>query len=555
MKNRCTRAVCLLLALCVLSSCGAKADAPTVDVASASPTAASAASPTSAPKATPAPTATPSPTPEPTPMKEKPFPRHDHDDVHYDDMRWELYDMTDFNLRADALAASGTAAEAIEHYDWLMNEYARLSTYATLAMIEFYASGGKDQALAQSRQQLEDSLVDAGDKLYAAVSKALAGGAAKGFSAYLGEDLTEKMSGYETISDRERELLSRETELTLRYNELVVRTDIGITALNRMLGEILLEMVRIRNELAEINGYETYAQYAYENTFGRDFTPEDAAALSEAIKPYARAYFRDNYYCSAFGRPLRDFSAGELMDLLREYAPRISPKAAEAQRYMEDHGLYIIESAAVISSVGFTTVLPMYNAPILYDALIGTYDVTRVFHEFGHYCDAYWNPAPDLISESGSFDVFEIHSTSMEVLMLTWYDEIFGEEADRARIFTLDRLLSDTVTGCLFDEFQQYVYAHPDMTVDELNQAYYDIASSYGVKLYTRSARYSWMYVNHTFEYPFYYISYAVSTLASLQVLSLSERDMNAAIELYNRLIELGAYEKSYKEVLTGVGM
>ena len=561
MNRRLIRAVCLLLAVCLLGGCaGSSKSAPAPEPTGAPTAVPSSPEPTAAPTASPEPTAAPTAEPEPTAapaeVKTEFFSGDDHADVHYRDMHWERYDMTEFRARAGQLAGAQTAAEAEGHYNWLLAEYVRLRTYSELSWIEFYASGSTDETLSDACQELDDMVVEAGDLLFSSASKALAGNASGEFSAYLGDELAKEMADYDDMTDRESELLSRETELTLRYNELTEQEGIPESELNRQVGEIYRELIAVRNELAQINGYDTYAQYSYESVYSRDYTPEEAAALCEAIKPYARAYFNDSYYSTAFQARQARFTAEELMDLLRAYAPKISPRAAEAQQYMEEHGLFLLDDAEKISGLGFTTILPWYNAPFLFDALYGGfYDLTAVFHEFGHYYDAYINPEPDPLSNSGSYDVFEIHSTALEALSMGWYDEIFGEDAELARIHTLDGLIYNVISGCLYDEFQQYVYAHPDLTVDEINKAYADIARSYGAEMYSSSARYGWMNVNHNFESPYYYISYAVSTLASLQFLTLSEQDPDKALELYNTLVDIGAYDKSYEEILKETGL
>ena len=548
MKKRILKALSLLLALSLLCACGPR---PKSEAAAETMAA-----------VTPAPTETPKPTDAPEPAVPAGAPvgsfysGNDHADVDFSEMHWELYDMTAFRARAEALSAAATADEAEESYAWLLQEYVRLRTYSELAWIDFYSSGGTDSALSNACQQIDEMLTEAGDTLFSAASHALEGAASEEFSAFLGDELTDELTDYEDMTDRESELLARETELTLRYNELADRQDISLRALNTQLGEVFMELVRVRNELAEIYGYDTYAQYAYENTYARDYTPEDAAALCQQIQPYAREYYRECYYSPAFQAQQRSFTAEELMALLREYAPRISPKAAQAQAYMDRHGLCRLESVEDVSEVGFTTLLPWYNAPFLFDALYGgSYDVTSVFHEFGHYYDAYINPEPDPLVAGGSYDVFEIHSTALEALMLGWYGEIFGDEADVARIFTLDSLIYNVVSGCLYDQFLQYAYSHPDMTVDELNDVYRRIGEAYGMEFASPMERYGWMYVNHNFESPFYYISYAASMLASLQILTLSEQDRDAAIELYNRVVEIGAYDKPYEAVLREAGL
>ena len=569
MNRRFITAICLLLALSLTAGCFASSKSEPAGPTSA-PTSAATAAPAASVTATPSaePTASPTDklTPEPAPAEAEPtsaaaaaqgfFSGSEHAEVHFHDMSRELYDMSAFRARAGKLESAASAGEAERLYSLLLDDYVRLRTWSELAWIDFYASGGKDADLSDTCQKIDDMVTEAGDLLFSSASKALTGEASEEFSAFLGDARTADLADYEQMTDRESELLSRETELKLSYNELSERKGIGAAAMNREAGEIFLELIRVRNELAQIYGYDTYANYAYENVYGRDYTPEDAAALCEAVKPYARAYFRDCYYSQAFHAQQASLSAEELMDMLRRYAPRISERAAEAQQYMERNGLYILESSDTVSEVGFTTLLPWYNAPFLFDALYGGfYDVTSVFHEFGHYYDAFINPEPDPLTTSGSYDVFEIHSTALEALAMGWYDEIFGSKADLARIHTLDGLIYNVVSGCIYDEFLRYAYDHPDMTVDEINRAYANIALSYGEELYSLSSRYGWMYVSHNFESPFYYISYAASSLVSLQFLSLSEKDPEAAMKLYNTLVEIGAYGVSYEKVVGQIGL
>ena len=569
MNRRLLTAISLLLVLCLTAGCS-QGPEPRVAEPTASPSAAPTVSEAPAPTAEPIAEPTAEPTPEPTAQQTQAeteaapaaeaaqqfYSGSEHAEVHFHDMSRELYDMSVFRGRAAELAAAASAGEAKRLYSLLLDDYVRLRTWSELAWIDFYATGGKDAELSDTCQTIDDMVTEAGDLLFSSASKALSGDASKEFSEFLGDERTEDLADYEDMTDRESELLSRETALTLAYNELTERRGIGAAAMNREAGEIFLELIRLRNELAQIYGYDSYAAYAYENVYGRDYTPEDAAALCDAIKPFARSYFRDCYYSQAFHAPQTSFTAEELMALLRRYAPKISPRAADAQQYMERNGLYILESSDTVSEVGFTTLLPWYNAPFLFDALyVGFYDVTSVFHEFGHYYDAFINPEPDPLSSSGSYDVFEIHSTALEALAMGWYDEIFGSKADLARIHTLDGLVYNVISGCLYDEFLRYAYANPDMTVDEINRAYANIALSYGEELYSLSARYGWMYVSHNFESPFYYISYAASSLVSLQFLTLSEKDPEAAMELYNTLVEIGAYGVNYEQTVRQIGL
>lgn len=480
-----------------------------------------------------------------------------HADVDYADMTWYIYDAAELLDKAARLGETADGKEAADLYDWLMAEYAKVYTLDNLAYIDFYAHPG-DETLSDACRQLDSDLNEVNDALCTALSDALDGPAGSALRSYIGEDKATALVGYDEQTDRQREITERVSELTLQYNALIMEY-LSYDEETEKIGALYRELVDLHNEEAQIVGYKDYADYAYEASYGRDFTPDDAAALCEAVKPYARQYFGSLYYNEA---TYADFSADtdlterELVGLVTQYMPRVSDDAAKAAAYMEKHGLYFMDSAERVSDLGFTTTLDQYNAPFIYLALYGDQnDIQSMFHEFGHYYDAYVNPVPDLLLSVGSLDIFEIHSTGMEALSTGWYEDIYGEDADLARIRFLDSALYTVFSGCLFDEFQRVVYADPSLTPEQISQTFVTIARSYGLRSFGKEFSHYWMQVNHNFESPFYYISYAVSMLASLQIYEMAENDWAAAAGFYNDLVSLGAFDYTYCELLDKVGL
>lgn len=480
-----------------------------------------------------------------------------HADVDYADMTWYIYDAAELLDKTAQLGETADGKEAADLYDWLMAEYAKVYTLDNLAYIDFYAHPG-DETLSDACRQLDSVLNEVNDALCTALSDALDGPAGSALRSYIGEDKATALVGYDEQTDRQREITERVSELTLQYNALIMEY-LSYDEETEKIGALYRELVDLHNEEAQIVGYKDYADYAYEASYGRDFTPDDAAALCEAVKPYARQYFGSLYYNEA---TYADFSADtdlterELVGLVTQYMPRVSDDAAKAAAYMEKHGLYFMDSADRVSDLGFTTTLDQYNAPFIYLALYGDQnDIQSMFHEFGHYYDAYVNPVPDLLLSVGSLDIFEIHSTGMEALSTGWYEDIYGEDADLARIRFLDSALYTVFSGCLFDEFQRVVYADPSLTPEQISQTFVTIARSYGLRSFGKEFSHYWMQVNHNFESPFYYISYAVSMLASLQIYEMAENDWAAAAGFYNDFVSLGAFDYTYCELLDKVGL
>lgn len=480
-----------------------------------------------------------------------------HADVDYADMTWYIYDAAELLDKAARLGETADGKEAADLYDWLMAEYAKVYTLDNLAYIDFYAHPG-DETLSDACRQLDSVLNEVNDALCTALSDALDGPAGSALRSYIGEDKATALVGYDEQTDRQREITERVSELTLQYNALIMEY-LSYDEETEKIGALYRELVDLHNEEAQIVGYKDYADYAYEASYGRDFTPDDAAALCEAVKPYARQYFGSLYYNEATYANFSadtDLTERELVGLVTQYMPRVSDDAAKAAAYMEKHGLYFMDSAERVSDLGFTTTLDQYNAPFIYLALYGDQnDIQSMFHEFGHYYDAYVNPVPDLLLSVGSLDIFEIHSTGMEALSTGWYEDIYGEDADLARIRFLDSALYTVFSGCLFDEFQRVVYADPSLTPEQISQTFVTIARSYGLRSFGKEFSHYWMQVNHNFESPFYYISYAVSMLASLQIYEMAENDWAAAADFYNDLVSLGAYDYTYCELLEKVGL
>lgn len=85
------------------------------------------------------------------------------------------------------------------------------------------------------------------------------------------------------------------------------------------------------------------------------------------------------------------------------------------------------------------------------------------------------------------------------------------------------------IQGCLEDEFQQAVYAQPDMTLAEMNALYSRLKAKYRVQPLGESDG-SWVAVPNTYHAPLYYFSYAVSMTTALELWSTAKRDEDKAV-------------------------
>ena len=63
------------------------------------------------------------------------------------------------------------------------------------------------------------------------------------------------------------------------------------TAYNKSVGEIFLKLVKIDNEMAEIKGFQSYAESAYQS-YSREYSPEDIKTFSEYVKKTIPTIFK-----------------------------------------------------------------------------------------------------------------------------------------------------------------------------------------------------------------------------------------------------------------------
>jgi len=328
---------------------------------------------------------------------------------------------------------------------------------------------------------------------------------------------------------------------TLSDEEYYEVYDALCRATNEKAGAIFRELVGVRNEISQTLGYDSYAEYAYD-LHGRDYSPEDAAAFQQAAKTYIAPLYEEiyelsyatDYYTLYSG----EYDSGGLLPKIYDCAKEISPKISAAMNYMLTRGLYNIEPSATKLSGGFTTYFTSYGAPFLFDNWDGSWNSVAGFtHELGHYT-SYYGRDPYGWDTPDSTDVAEIDSQTLELLFMNDYDLIFGEDiAEAARMEEMLNVLHAILSGCMEDEFQQRLYANPDMTLDEINALYYQLAEEYGLSAVYHYSPEEWVFITHTFESPFYYISYAASMVPAAEIFFLSQEDGDRAVAVYEEIL------------------
>ena len=106
----------------------------------------------------------------------------------------------------------------------------------------------------------------------------------------------------------------------------------------------------------------------------------------------------------------------------------------------------------------------------------------------------------------------------------------------------------------MYDEFQQRVYALENLTPELVNELFQQIRASYGYES-CDGEEYEWMSVVHNFEQPFYYISYAVSSLPALELFARQQQSEADALDTYLRAAAMSDEEYYLRDAIAATGL
>ena len=117
-------------------------------------------------------------------------------------------------------------------------------------------------------------------------------------------------------------------------------------------------------------------------------------------------------------------------------------------------------------------------------------------------------------------------------------------------------LLAACIQGCLVNELETYVYATEDVTLEQINTKFMELAKDYGLVDETNpnTELYTWCSIHHLFQSPCYYISYATSVAAAFEIWEMSLQDYEGAADAYLLFTSYG-FESGYLDTLEQAGL
>lgn len=339
--------------------------------------------------------------------------------------------------------------------------------------------------------------------------------------ALIGDDEADRVLSSESLTEEIETLLEAEAALVDAYYNYSGDRD-GYA-------EIVLELVGVRNSIAEYYGYEDYVDYAYALIWGRDYGPDEADRAKEAVKGYVSELDMDIYRmidADALNGLYSYAYQEELFEYVAPFIDGICPEFAEIYDYMLEYGLIDFEYLETKIEGVFTNyvrdadgnaLVYIYNYPYL-----NYHDVYNLVHEFGHAAHLLLNDV-----WCTDYDILEVHSQGLEALLASDPDAVFGDGGETFTLYMLYNKTGTIMTACLVDDFEKALYRGDVTTAEEIEELWNGLLDEYGIGWY------DWSEVRHIFEYPLYAISYAVSAFSALEIFTVGIEDPDAAVDLY----------------------
>ncbi len=302
------------------------------------------------------------------------------------------------------------------------------------------------------------------------------------------------------------------------------------------LSNIYIDLVKTRQELADVLGFDNYMDIAFES-FDYDYTPEMAIEMAEEISDemvdvYNEAYYANDYIDESFD----DYSSFVLSTL-----QDIDSSLAKAYEDMLDYGLIDYEEAPNKPTGAYETYLPEYNSPLIVLSYNGdSYSISTLMHEFGHFYNDYINEG----QFNPSLDMLEAQAQTMSLIFLNYYPEYFGNEmASNLQHNELISALHTFIYQSYIYAFEYEVYALDpnELTPEVLSEISNELAYDYGLDYltlpgYEDTNMFEWTTIPHIYDAPFYTISYVTSAAMSTQLFDISTTDEEVGV---NGLMEL----------------
>lgn len=367
------------------------------------------------------------------------------------------------------------------------------------------------------------------------------------FSDWSEEDIRFMLADFEEL----KRLNESSRTLIDEYYELSKRQ------LEEKIDGLYTKVISVNNAIAKEYGYPNYYEYAHDNVYRRDYDLQQTEnfrnnvaeylvpALFESQKDFYTAQselsMNDLQFCN-------DFFSKNYKNLAQDYLAEYIENSPDPMKHAFSDAL---DSKAVLFATSssafegaFCTYLPEYGTPFCYFGP-GYQTGLSVVHELGHYYAALHQ---DLAEQS--FDLAETQSQSNEWFFIGYLQNRLPKQTARAlTAMQTYAALANIVTSTLVDDFEYTVYTRQaelltsdpqtENVILDFDKIFEEVCQEYGgIEKLSKILDLQGYWKQVVVANPVYYISYAVSGLASINLYQKAIINKEDALTSYIYLVE-----------------
>lgn len=353
--------------------------------------------------------------------------------------------------------------------------------------------------------------------------------------AYFGAGYFDSYEGESIYDDHLLELMEQEAQLLSQYQAINAEaasvtyySEEYFELYGSQMAQLFLELVQLRQEVAEYVGYDSYVDFAYDYYHVRDYTAAQATAYLADVRAELVPLYKQLCASDFSNRELSACTESQMLQYVSAMAKAMGGSVEEAFQEMERAQVYDITYSENKYNTSFEVYLTSYYTPYVFLCPTGTaYDKLTFSHEFGHFCC-------DFVNYGGSVmgtDTAEVFSQAMEYLSLCYVDD-----ADQLAQLKMADCLSVYVEQAAYSSFEHQVYGltGEELTIENIQMLYEQTLTGYGMDIQGRDSR-DYVCITHFYESPLYVVSYVFSNDAALQIYELEQAQQGKGLECFTQ--------------------
>lgn len=351
---------------------------------------------------------------------------------------------------------------------------------------------------------------------------------------YFGEGYFDAYTGDSLWTDTFTDLMAQEEQLQSEYYDICAKaadtppmSQAYYDTYGPQLAQLYVQMISLRQQIAQEAGYDSYPEFAYDHYFHRDYTPLQASSYIEDIRRELVPLYRETDFTTLWTEALQPCTTPQTFAYVEDMASAMDGVVWDAFRDMDKLDLYHIEYGKNKLDSSFEVYLPDYRAPFVFVSPTGTSaDQLTFAHEFGHFCMDYASTGAAI-----GIDVAEIFSQGMEFLSLS-----YSEDSKGLADYKLSNSLCVFVEQAAYASFELQVYqlTGDQLTTENVEALFRQVGEDFGLDHWSFDSR-SYVAIPHLFTSPMYVISYVVSNDAALQLYQMEQTQAGKGLQCYEQ--------------------